>query len=146
VHVTDVAAAIISALSAGAESAGIHHVVAPSTLTWNEYFRSFAVHLGLQSVAHITGPQLAAETWLAAPLAHAAARMCGSPADMITPSMRRLFRNRSLAASARPTLHPIDAFRSLDLGLADAAQSILHPNASTPAPRFGRPSSLATAA
>jgi nucleoside-diphosphate-sugar epimerase len=128
IHVADLANAVCAALSSGREMAGVHHLVAPDPVTWNEYFRRFGGHLGLRSLPCIGWPQLAAETWLATPFAHARTRLRQPCPDVISTSMRRVFRNRGMPIHRRRALLQAAAFRALDNGLADAARPLLYHN------------------
>jgi nucleoside-diphosphate-sugar epimerase len=125
VHVDDVVRAILAALESADHAAGVHHVIAAEALTWNRFFVRFGLHLGLSKVASIGPARLAAETWLVTPFDRLRARFGHAGGDVITPSMRRLFRRRAIVVQQRaPLLAPL-SLRPLDAGLAEAAASLL---------------------
>ncbi len=125
VHVEDVVRAVLAALDADDGAVGVHHVVAPDSLTWNGFFARFGLHLGLCNMASIGPVRLAAETWLAAPFDRLRAKFGRPGSDVITPSMRRLFRRRAIVVQRRTPLLAPSSFRPLEAGLAEAAASLL---------------------
>jgi nucleoside-diphosphate-sugar epimerase len=145
VHVADVARAVVVALNSGRGNAGVHHLLAPEELSWNEFFSRYGAHLGVASLPRIGRSQLMAESWVAAPLAKLLARRLGRDPDIITPSMRRLFRSQAVPICFRAKLLPSSTFRGLEDGLAESARSLFQSEGS--APQGGRPdiSSWATA-
>jgi nucleoside-diphosphate-sugar epimerase len=115
VHVDDVAWSVVRALDVRLEKSGVHHVLAPERLSWNDYFRRFAVQLGIE-LPRIGRVQLQADILLVSPFLH----LFHFAGDIITPTMARAFRCRALPVVGRPLLGP-DEFRPLDDGLAEAA-------------------------
>lgn len=146
VHVADVAHAVIVALEIGRDNAGVHHLLAPEELTWNNFFSRYGAHLGVASLPNIGRAQLIAESLVAAPLAKLLARLGGRPPDIITPSMRRLFRSRAMPISQSARLLLPSNFRVLEDGLAEAARSLFQYSNITPgADRANVPSRAAVA-
>ncbi len=124
VHVEDVALSVVRALDHWLGNSGIHHVLAPHRLSWNDYFQRFAGQLGI-ALPHITTLQRHAEMFLRSPFI----QLCRGAEDSITPSMARAFRCRALPVAGRPILAPHE-FHALDDELAQAA-AMLQPH------RFG---------
>jgi len=125
VHVVDVVRTVLAALDAAEGTAGVHHVLAGEPLTWNEFFVRFGLHLGLPDVASIGPARLGVETWLAAPFDRFRTTLGYPGRDVITPAMRRLFRQRAMAVQLRAPLLAPSSFRRLDAGLAEVAASLL---------------------
>jgi hypothetical protein len=113
-----VARSIVRALDARLDDSGIHHVLAPDRLSWNEYFGRFATKLGI-ALPRIGSARLQAEVLLVSPFVH----LCRGAADIITPSMARAFRCRALPVTWHPLLAP-HKFRPLDDVLAEAAEAL----------------------
>ena len=120
VHVDDVARSVLRALDARDDDSGIHHVIAPDRLSWNDYFGRFAAQLGM-ALPRIGRLQLQAEMLLVSPFVHLCLGV--GARDIITPSMARAFRCRALPIAGRPLVAPHE-FRALDDGLAEAAAAL----------------------
>jgi nucleoside-diphosphate-sugar epimerase len=125
VHVGDLANAVLTALRAGRGASGVHHILSPDEMTWNDYLCRFGAHLGLVSVPMIGRGRLATESWIRAPVGRLQANLGRPPVDILTPSMRRVFRSRALPLCHRPALLPPHAYCPIDEGLAEAARSLL---------------------
>jgi nucleoside-diphosphate-sugar epimerase len=124
VHVYDVAAAIETALSSHVP-AGIHHIVSPETLGWNQYFRRIGWLLGIDAVPRIGRAALEAETWIFGPARHMIDRVLSRPASTITPSMRHLFRSQAQFVSARASLLHQHTYIPHSTGFADAVDAFV---------------------
>jgi nucleoside-diphosphate-sugar epimerase len=120
VHVDDVARSVVRALDVPAGDGGVHHVLAPDRISWNDYFGRFATQLGI-APSPIGSVKLHAEMLLVSRIV----RLCrgAGPGHIITPSMARAFRCRALPVARHPLLAPHE-FRSLDGGLAEAAAAL----------------------
>jgi hypothetical protein len=136
---------VIAALQGGPDLAGIHHVLSPDRLTWNDLFFRFAAHLGLGEPRPVGPFRLATESWLLAPTAQLTARFAGSAPYVVTPSMVRLFACRALPVSTRPVLLHDEKFHGLDAGLSEAAASLLKSDGAAMSP-WRAPLACATSA
>jgi nucleoside-diphosphate-sugar epimerase len=132
VHVADVAKAIIVALDMGRDIAGMRHLLGPEELSWNDFFSRYGVQLGMPTLSHIGRAQLMAESLVAAPMAKLLASRGRRNPDIITPSMRRLFRSRAVPVSCGAGLLSASNFRVLEDGLAEAARSLFQRDSIAP--------------
>lgn len=125
VYVGDVASAVLTALAAGHGASGVHHILCPVEMSWNDYFVEFSKKLGLASAPAIGRGRLAAESWIFAPVGRLGSKLGWADPDILTPSMRRTFRSRALPVCHRPPLLPANYCRPIDEGLAEAARALL---------------------
>ncbi len=145
VHVGDMASAVLTALAAGRAASGIHHILSPLEMTWNDYFCRFSTQLGLASVPTIGRGRLAVESWVIAPAGRLRSKLGETDLDILTASMRRAFRSRALPICHRPPLLSANEFRPIDEGLAEAASALLQRDATRSPRQRGAASSWAMA-